>query len=84
MRIIECKVSCKLFQGYSIKLDLDYHNSLDSICKQVKKSLVTFFNTHGFEALESKAKSFDFHIHDYQFGDILLMEEETIIWVCHH
>ena len=27
MTIIECKVSCEIFQGYSIKLDLDYHDS---------------------------------------------------------
>lgn len=84
MTVVDCKVSSELFQGYNIRIDLDYHDSLNSICEQVKNSLVTFLHTHGFEKLENKAKSISFHIHDYLFEDILLMKEDTILWVCHH
>ena len=37
-----------------------------------------------FEVLKSEAKKINFHIHDWEFGNILLQGEGTIIWVCNH
>ena len=39
---------------------------------------------HKFEVLKGEAKKINFHIHDWEFGNILLQGEGTIIWVCNH
>ena len=62
MTVIECKVSSELFQGYNIRIELDYHDSLNSICEQVKNSLVTFLHIHGFEKLISAGSKLIFTV----------------------
>ena len=84
MPIRKCKVSCKYFQGFEVDLDLDYINTIDEICIQVKSTLITHLETYKFESLLDKAKSIHFHIHDYDIGQILMMQENEILWICNH
>ena len=84
MTVIKFKISDKLFQGFEVDLDLDYYENIDSICKQVKETLLVHLDLHNFTILKDEAKKINFHVHDWKFGDMLLQEEGSIIWVCNH
>ena len=42
------KVSDEFFQGFEILLDLDYYDSNEEICNQMKQSLIGFFGKSSF------------------------------------
>ena len=84
MSVIVCKISDKLFQGFEVYLDMNYVDNVEQICEQVKKTLITHLNTYKFESLIDKAKIIHFHIHDYDIGQILMMQENAILWICNH
>ena len=84
MTVIKCKISDRLFQGFEVNIDLDYYHSLEEICNQVKRTLITHLQMYNFQSLVSKAKQINFHIHDYKFGEILLFKEDEKLWVCNH
>tara|TARA_Y100000768_G_C23737108_1_gene567636 strand:+ start:117 stop:371 length:255 start_codon:yes stop_codon:yes gene_type:complete len=84
MSMRKCKISCRTFQGFEVNLDINYVETIDDICKQVKSTLVTHLETYNFENLLSIAKNIEFHIHDYEMGDILLMENNSTLWICNH
>ena len=76
------KVSDELFQGFEILLDLDYYDSNEEICNQMKQSLIGFLENHHFEVLAIKAQELHLHIHDVEFGTILLSDDREEFWVC--
>lgn len=78
------QVSDELFQGFTITIDLDYYDSNEEICCQMKQSLVGFFETHNLETLTASASELQLHIHDVDFGQILLSEPDVKFWVCGH
>jgi len=78
------KVSDATFQNFTVTLDLDYHDSIDAICKQVERTLITVMEMHGFTILLDKAKQLKFHIHDIDFGHLLTSPPDTQYWVCSH
>tara|TARA_B100000886_G_C20156178_1_gene380126 strand:- start:298 stop:552 length:255 start_codon:yes stop_codon:yes gene_type:complete len=84
MSMRKCKISCPTFQGFEVDLNINYVESIRDICKQVKSTLITHLETYNFEILLTKAKQIEFHIHDYEIGDILLMENNSTIWICNH
>ena len=84
MTIMTFKVSDELFQGYEVVLDLDYYDSNEQICAQIVQTLKTHLELHKFEILLGKLHDKSFHIHDDEFGDILLMSQDSIVWVCSH
>ena len=84
MTILTCKLSDKTFQGFEVRLDMDYINTKEEICKQVKSTLVTHLEWFKFEVLVGMAKTIDFHIHDRELKDILMMEENETLWICNH
>ena len=48
------------FQGFEVDLDIDYIESIDEICKQVKSTLITHLETYKFESLLDKANKYTF------------------------
>tara|TARA_B110000495_G_C22373401_1_gene242463 strand:- start:142 stop:393 length:252 start_codon:yes stop_codon:yes gene_type:complete len=82
MPIVTFKISDELFQGFEVILDLDYFENIEEICAQVKKTLKTHLEMHKFERLVEALKTKNFHIHDEEFGTILLKSQ--IVWVCTH
>ena len=36
------KVSDELFSGYTVQIDMDYYDSLEAVCAQVKRCLIIF------------------------------------------
>ena len=62
------QVSDELFQGFTITIDLDYYDSNEEICCQMKQSLIGFFENHNLGRLMIKANELQLHIHDVDFG----------------
>jgi len=78
------RISDEFFQGFTVELDLDYYESIDAIAAQAKRTLITLLEQHQLELLVKKAQEQDFHIHDYEIGDILLADSDTVFWICSH
>ena len=78
------QVSDELVQGFTTTIDLDYYDSNEEICCQMKKILIGFLEHYNMEALITKAKESQLHIHDVNFGQILLSESPAKFWVCGH
>ena len=84
MPIVKFKISDELFQGFEVVLDLDYFETMDEICKQVTRTLRYQLEFQNFEMLLEKLDDRNFHIHDEEFGSILLKSPEDIVWICSH
>ena len=80
---ITCKISDEHFSGFETEIDLDYVESIEDICKQVKNTLCVHLESYNFESLLNIANNKNFHIHDYEFGEILI-NSPNILWVCSH
>jgi len=78
------RVSDDLFQGFTITIDLDYCDSNEEICRQMKQRLVGFFEHHGLKTLATKANKLHLHMHNIDFCQILLSESDKEFWVCGH
>lgn len=76
------KISDELFQDFQVKLNINYFDSLEQICSQVKRTLKTHLETHNFSTLIHRLKYKHFHTHDYTFFDILKEKEPKIYWIC--
>tara|TARA_Y100000813_G_scaffold198085_2_gene184976 strand:- start:305 stop:595 length:291 start_codon:yes stop_codon:yes gene_type:complete len=83
MSTITCKISDDHFSGFETIVDLNYVDSIEEICEQVKKRLCVVLRDNNFETLLKIANNKKFHIHDHQFGEILL-NPPKIIWICSH
>jgi hypothetical protein len=82
--MVKCEISCEFFGGFTTEIDLNYVESKKDICDQIKRTLITTLTINNFTALVNKAEKIKFHIHDFDFGDILLMEGNKILWICNH
>lgn len=76
------KLSDELFQDFEVKLNMEYFDSIEQICFQVKRTLETHLKTYNFSNLIRKLKSKNFHTHDYTFLDILKKEKSSVFWIC--
>lgn len=82
--MVLCEISCDIFGGFQTNIDLNYMESKNDICNQVKRTLITTLQTNNLLSLVDKAEKINFHIHDIDFGQILLMQENNKIWICNH
>tara|TARA_B100000795_G_C22790122_1_gene436542 strand:- start:1764 stop:2018 length:255 start_codon:yes stop_codon:yes gene_type:complete len=82
--MVFCEISCRLFGGFKVEVDLNYMDTIEQICDQVKTSLITTLQTNNLRSLVEKAKAITFHVHDLEFGSILLMQNDDKIWICNH
>lgn len=82
-----CCLSCKLFWGYTITIDLDDMESNEDIVKVITKSLLGELTQLGLteliETMDKKIKDNSFHIHR-DFGNVLMTPDNEIIYVCDH
>ena len=83
MTIIKCKISDEHFSGFETTVDLDYVDSFEEICELVKKTLCTHLEQYKFDVLIDRANEKKFHVHDLEFGEILINPPE-ILWICNH
>jgi len=77
-------LSCDTFGGFKCIVDLDEMDCLEDIVKYVINSLNNMLILGNFEHLINKAKNMNFHIHDVDFGEIIMSEPNTIFYVCNH
>jgi hypothetical protein len=82
--MVLCEISCEFFGGFTTDIDLNYMESKKDICEQVKKTLITTLQINNLSALVDKAENITFHIHDFEFGQILMMENDKKLWICNH
>ena len=82
--MVLCEISCEFFGGFTTDIDLNYMDSKKDITDQVKRTLITTLQMNNFPALVNKAEKINFHIHDFEFGQILMMQENQTVWICNH
>lgn len=82
--MVLCEISCEFFGGFKTEIDLNYMNNKKDICEQVKRTLLTTLQINNLPALANKLETITFHIHDFEFGDILMMENDKKLWICNH
>ena len=76
--------SSELFSGFEVYIDLNYCNSLDDIVNTFYDDLHNFLNSHNLVALVNKAKLCRFHIHDFTFEEIIVVDKDNIFHICDH
>ena len=84
---VEKYIAQLAFSGAADFVDKMKEQGMDNkndICNQVKRTLITTLQMNNLEALAIKAEKINFHIHDLEFGQILLMKENRKIWICNH
>jgi len=77
------EISCELFQGYQIQIDLDYVNNNDEIVQAIVCELQFFLKECNLNNLLERSREKKFHIH-MEFGTILKNKPSETIWVCSH
>ena len=77
-------LSDETFQGFELNLDLDFYDSTEEICAHMKQNLTGFLENCNLESLLKIAKELHLHIHDIEFGTILISEPHQVFWVCSH
>tara|TARA_X000000368_G_scaffold411439_1_gene396289 strand:+ start:375 stop:680 length:306 start_codon:yes stop_codon:yes gene_type:complete len=82
--MVLCEISCEFFGGFTTEIDLNYMDSKKDICEQVKRTLITTLQMNNLPALVDKVEKINFHIHDFEFGQILMMENDKKLWICNH
>ena len=76
--------SCDTFGGYSIDVDVNKFDSIQSIINHAVDCLKEQLRWNGFTSLLEKLQTLSplYHIHDYDFGNIIM--EERIYYICNH
>ncbi|MBM08477.1 MAG: hypothetical protein CMF69_02710 [Magnetovibrio sp.] len=77
-------LSHELFSGYSSNVDLDVVESKNDIINFVHNEVHNLLVNNNFDILIKNLKESNFHIHDYEFGDILMSPPEKIFYICCH
>lgn len=82
----KCTLSCDLFWGYSVFINIEEYNTKDSIVSYILKSLMNDLKTLNlvplYEKLQIEINSNKFHIHESLYN--ILDKNEDIIYVCNH
>jgi hypothetical protein len=81
-------LSCKLFWGFAIFVDLDEINSNEEIVNIILQKLKIMLNRNNLLNLVDELNRMiidqSFHIHDVTFKQILLSNSNDTIYVCSH
>ena len=81
-RMVE--ISDDFFQGFQKKIDLDQIDSAQEIVDAIVDDLRHILKETNLHVLLKRLEEGNFHIHDKEFGTILMSEPGEIIWVCNH
>ena len=76
--------SSELFSSYELDIDVNFHDSINSIIEYFKNDMIELFNKHRLHGLVEQMNNTRFHIHSYTIEDILISEIETIYYICDH
>ena len=76
------QVSGSEFTGFNHEIDIRYFDNLEGIVRYTKNKLKELFDKHNMIDLSSDVENIDFHIHSHTFDEILMMEDNSRIYVC--
>jgi hypothetical protein len=74
--------SSPLFSGYEVFLDIDTHDTVDTIINEFYDNLYNLLKLYKLEILVEELKNTRFHIHDMTMEHIESMNSEKIIYIC--
>ncbi len=77
-------ISDEKFSGFTMNIDLDEINNIYDIIKIVIDELKMILKKHNLEILLISFKKKNFHIHDFNFEDILLSKSDKTFFLCSH
>lgn len=78
-------LSCKLFGGYTINVNIYECNNLDDIILIVINSLRNILTQNNFESLINKLNHLNYHIHEITFVNILMDTNiNQTYYICSH
>ena len=77
-------LSHDLFSGYTMAVDLDTVDSKEDIINHVCTAIQSLFVKNSLDILIKKLNESKLHIHDYEFGDILMSNPEKDFYICGH
>ena len=76
--------SSELFSSYELDIDVNFHDSIESIIEYFKNDMIELFNKHRLHGLVEQMNNTRFHIHSYTIEDILISDIGTIYYICDH
>ena len=76
--------SSELFSSYELDIDVNFHESIDSIIEHFKDDMIELFINHRLHGLVEQMNNTRFHIHSYTIEDIFISEIGTIYYICDH
>lgn len=82
MNMRKFKLSCKYFAGFSCYVDLDNHDSMETIITEVVNKLRKILKENNLQTLCHHLDKINYHYHDYTFADTL-MKSQTF-YLCNH
>ena len=76
--------SCDTFGGFSKRIDINHCESIDDIIRKMVSHLRNYLEQGKLEGLVNQLERITplYHIHDYQFGHILLTD--VTYYICNH
>ena len=77
-------ISGGLFSGFNTDIDLDTVESKEDLIFNVINNLQKYIKNMPFLVKKIKEESNNYHIHDIDFGSILISNPDTIFYVCNH
>jgi hypothetical protein len=82
MNIRKFKLSCKFFSGFTCFIDLDEHDSMESVIEEVKTTLKRVLKSNNLEVLLRHLDHTTYHYHNYTFADTLIYNRT--FYICNH
>lgn len=73
--------SSKIFNGYTITVDIRYYSNFDELINNFKNDLLKTLQENNFEILIETFNKSNFHIHTHSFEEILL-DDSRDIYIC--
>jgi len=80
----EFHISGSIFGEYKTIINLDMVDSVDDILKLVVNRIKEDMKNYPQMLKELNKEKEKFHIHDYEFGTILISGKESIFYICSH
>ena len=78
------QISDDLFWGYNKDIDLDQYESVDEVIKHLVSCLTSDLVSVNLIALAEKLGSVKADFHTMNFGEMLMLPTDQIIYVCRH
>ena len=82
MNFRKFQLSCKYFSGFVCTVDLDKHQNMDSVIKEVKDKLGSVLRHNNLKSLLKHLHNAHYHHHNYTFDDTLTTQKT--FFICNH